>query len=78
MPPALALTSCVCCQVVPRVGYVGDDTIAYRSTRVGLDLICGPTDTRCRKTKVICTLGPKCWTKEGLEMLVDTGMNVAR
>lgn len=45
---------------------------------MGLDLICGPTDTRTRKTKVVCTLGPKCWSKEGLEMLVDTGINVAR
>ncbi|KAG2454740.1 hypothetical protein HYH02_000576 [Chlamydomonas schloesseri] len=65
-------------EVCAKFGYSGADTIAYRSTKVGLDLICGPTDTRTRKTKVVCTLGPKCWTKEGLEMLVDTGLNVAR
>ncbi|KXZ44735.1 hypothetical protein GPECTOR_63g60 [Gonium pectorale] len=64
--------------VIPPSGYFGENTIAYRSTKVGLDLICGPTDTRTRKTKVVCTLGPKCWSMEGLEMLVDTGMNVAR
>ncbi|KAG2439977.1 hypothetical protein HXX76_004095 [Chlamydomonas incerta] len=65
-------------EVCAKFGYSGADTIAYRSTKVGLDLICGPTDTRTRKTKVVCTLGPKCWSKEGLEMLVDTGLNVAR
>eukprot|EP00198_Chlamydomonas_reinhardtii_P006402 XP_001695738.1 pyruvate kinase [Chlamydomonas reinhardtii] len=65
-------------EVCAKLGYTGADTIAYRSTKVGLDLICGPTDTRTRKTKVVCTLGPKCWSKEGLEMLVDTGINVAR
>ncbi|GFR42123.1 hypothetical protein Agub_g2966 [Astrephomene gubernaculifera] len=64
--------------VLPHSGYNGADTIAYRSTKVGLDLICGPTDTRTRKTKVVCTLGPKCWSEEGLEMLVDNGLNVAR
>ncbi|PNG99163.1 Pyruvate kinase, partial [Tetrabaena socialis] len=64
--------------VAPCSGYTGTDTIAYRSTKVGLDLVTGPTDVRQRKTKVICTLGPKCWSEEGLGMLVDNGMNVAR
>ncbi|GLC60287.1 hypothetical protein PLESTB_001594600 [Pleodorina starrii] len=62
----------------PGEGYQGADTISYRSTKVGLDLVCGPTDTRTRKTKVVCTLGPACWSREGLEMLVETGLNVAR
>ncbi|KAG2495346.1 hypothetical protein HYH03_006615 [Edaphochlamys debaryana] len=65
-------------QVTPPIGYRGVDTISYRSTKVGLDLICGPTDLRSRKTKVICTLGPKCWSEEGLTMLVNNGLNVAR
>ncbi|GIL77051.1 hypothetical protein Vretimale_3233 [Volvox reticuliferus] len=64
--------------VLPPCGYNGADTISYRSTKVGLDLICGPTDTRARKTKVVCTLGPACWSREGLEMLVNNGLNVAR
>ncbi|GIL58673.1 hypothetical protein Vafri_13670 [Volvox africanus] len=64
--------------VLPSYGYNGVDTISYRSTKVGLDLICGPTDTRTRKTKVVCTLGPACWSRERLEMLVSNGLNVAR
>jgi pyruvate kinase len=31
-----------------------------------------------RKTKIVCTLGPACWSEEGLGALIDAGMNVAR
>jgi len=31
-----------------------------------------------RKTKIVCTLGPACWSEEGLGKLLDAGMNVAR
>ena len=31
-----------------------------------------------RKTKIVCTLGPACWSEEGLAELMDAGMNVAR
>ena len=31
-----------------------------------------------RKTKVVCTLGPKCWSVEGQVALLNAGMTVAR
>ncbi len=31
-----------------------------------------------RKTKIVCTLGPACDTKETLRAMIDEGMNVAR
>ena len=43
--------------------------------RFGLLLQDVPTG---RKTKVVCTLGPACWSEEGLAALLDAGMNVAR
>jgi hypothetical protein len=45
--------------------------------QVGLDLITSKVKTP-RKTKIICTLGPSCWSEEGLGALIDAGMNVAR
>jgi pyruvate kinase len=31
-----------------------------------------------RKTKIVCTLGPSCWSEEGLAELIDAGCNVMR
>jgi pyruvate kinase len=44
---------------------------------VGLDLITAPVKS-ARKTKIVCTLGPSCWSEAGLAALMDAGMNVAR
>lgn len=44
---------------------------------MGLDLITAPVKSP-RKTKIVCTLGPACWTEEGLAELLDAGLNVAR
>ena len=36
------------------------------------------TDVSFRKTKIVCTIGPACWEVPQLEILMETGMNVAR
>jgi pyruvate kinase len=43
-----------------------------------LDKILSPTDASTRKTRVVCTMGPSCWSHEKLLALIDGGMNVAR
>jgi len=35
-------------------------------------------DSEARKTKIICTMGPKCWDIPVLLEMIDAGMNVAR
>jgi hypothetical protein len=43
-----------------------------------LDHIRKDTHPENRRSKIVCTLGPACWSVEGLGSLIDTGMNVAR
>jgi pyruvate kinase len=31
-----------------------------------------------QQTKIVCTLGPACWSVEQLETLIDAGLRVAR
>jgi pyruvate kinase len=35
-------------------------------------------DSYTRKCKILCTMGPSCWSVENLVKLIDSGMNVAR
>ena len=45
---------------------------------ITLDTVTCKTDVGNRRTKIICTLGPACWSEENLATLMDAGMNVAR
>ena len=45
---------------------------------VGFDIVKEPLNTLHRRTKIVCTIGPASWSEEGLEKLMDAGMNVAR
>ncbi|KAG1712301.1 hypothetical protein DVH05_000048 [Phytophthora capsici] len=45
---------------------------------VELENIMRSTEGVERKTKIFCTLGPACWSQDGIGELIDAGMNVAR
>ena len=34
--------------------------------------------TALREAKIICTLGPSCWSVDGIVAMLDAGMDVAR
>lgn len=53
------------------------DTISERSTTVTLSML-EEREQSLRKTKIVCTMGPKCWSEETLGKLIDNGMNVMR
>lgn len=49
-----------------------------RGGNINLEKIIAPTDVSTRQTKIVCTLGPACWSQEMLETLIDTGLSIAR
>lgn len=53
------------------------NTISERATLINLQDIVS-SEAMCRKTKVVCTLGPACGTQEGMAALLDAGLNIAR
>lgn len=53
-------------------------TPVLRGGIITLEMIESPTKTTNRRTKIIGTMGPASWSKEGLSRLIDAGLNVAR
>lgn len=53
-------------------------TPALHGAQITLDSIMSETHTSNRRTKILCTMGPACWSKENIGILMDAGMNVAR
>lgn len=53
------------------------DTISERATNVTLGMILDDQG-HPKKTKIICTMGPKYWTEEKISDLIDAGMDVMR
>jgi hypothetical protein len=45
---------------------------------ITLETVMRETDTNARRTKIVCTMGPACWSEQGIGTLMDAGMNVAR
>ena len=46
--------------------------------QIDLARVMAPTHTSNRRTKIVCTMGPACWSKDNIGILMDAGMNVAR
>jgi pyruvate kinase len=52
--------------------------VSMRATKIALQHIATQMPLERRQTKIFCTLGPACWSEEGLGSLLDAGLNVAR
>ena len=65
----------------PKTAGAGDKhhqpTLSLRATRISVSLILA-SQNKVRQTKIICTMGPKCWSEENLGRLLDAGMDIAR
>mmetsp|Transcript_21563 Transcript_21563/g.53322 ORF Transcript_21563/g.53322 Transcript_21563/m.53322 type:complete len:98 (+) Transcript_21563:105-398(+) len=55
------------------------DVPVLKGSFITLDMIKKtPENYQHRRTKIVCTVGPACWSKENMGKLMDAGMNVAR
>jgi pyruvate kinase len=60
------------------LGYTPNVDTRGIPSEVSLEMITSDSSQLVRKTKVVCTLGPACWSEEGLAALLDAGCNVGR
>ncbi|KAF5842973.1 pyruvate kinase [Dunaliella salina] len=58
--------------------FFSPDVQSERATNVTLDQILQKQEHMSRKTKIVCTAGPHCWSAEMLSKLLDAGLNVLR
>lgn len=49
-----------------------------RGGNITLDMIFAKQHDALRQTKIIGTLGPACWSEQGLKELIENGLSVAR
>lgn len=54
-----------------------DNFQTLRNSQITIDSLLSTTRDP-RKTKIVCTLGPSCWSHEKLCQMIKAGMNVAR
>ncbi len=54
------------------------DVHSERATYVTLDQVLKRQDHLARKTKIVCTAGPACWSEEMLGKLLDAGLSILR
>jgi Pyruvate kinase, barrel domain len=52
-------------------------TRSLRATNTSLDLVAKRLQ-HARSTKIICTMGPACWSEEGIGALLDSGCDIIR
>lgn len=50
---------------------------SLRTTRTNLSLLTAPLPD-ARATRIICTMGPACWSEQGMASLLDAGCDVIR
>jgi pyruvate kinase len=59
-------------------GFSSSSSNNIETTGISLDMIHADNSTTMRNTKIVCTIGPSCWSREGVLGLIDNGMNLAR
>jgi len=52
-------------------------TLSLRATAISLSMVTGP-HAPSRKTKIVVSLGSKCWGEQCLADMLDAGMNIAK